>query len=123
MTPQLLEQLGHKHGILSAGNADRNPVTVLYHLILVDGLCEFSPDFLAELFYNAAFHILCLDITHLLLTPYPAFTIDHASAKASAQAPCISVQGLAGFRKILPAVCRTDKHCLKLGGRKINPVI
>ena len=58
MALQLLKQLRHKHGILTAGNADRNLIPILYHLIFIDTLRKLPPDVFPEFLHNAPLHIL-----------------------------------------------------------------
>ena len=37
---ELLKEFGHQHGILAAGNTDRDPVAFLYELVLYDSFFE-----------------------------------------------------------------------------------
>ena len=55
---QLLQQLGHQHGILAAGNADGNLVPCLDQLVPLDGNDEGRPQLLAELFDDASLDFL-----------------------------------------------------------------
>ena len=55
---QLLQQLGHQHGILAAGNADGNLVPRLDQLVPLDGNDEGRPQLLTELFDDAALDFL-----------------------------------------------------------------
>ena len=57
---QFLEKLGHQHGILAARDADSNPVPVPDQVIVVDGLCEFTPDRLAEFLDDAPLYLPAL---------------------------------------------------------------
>ena len=59
MALQLLQELGHKHRILAAGDADGDLVPGLYQLIPLDGHDEGRPKLLAEFFFdNAALDFL-----------------------------------------------------------------
>ena len=55
---QFLQELGHKHRILAAGDADGNLVPGLDQLIPLDGHDEGRPKLLAEFFDNAALDFL-----------------------------------------------------------------
>ena len=55
---QFLQELGHKHRILAAGDADGNLVPGLDQLVPFDGHDEGRPKLLAEFFDNAALDFL-----------------------------------------------------------------
>ena len=57
---EFLEQLGHQHGVLAAGNADRDLIAFLHQLIADDCLGKTAEQILAELFGQALFHLLPL---------------------------------------------------------------
>ena len=60
MQLQLLEQLCHEHGILAAGNTDRNFIPRLYQFVCAHRLRKLAPDFLVKFLADARFHFLCL---------------------------------------------------------------
>ena len=55
---QLLKQFCHQHGILAAGDADRNSVAFFHKLILSDSLRESAPDIFPEFFSQTLFDVL-----------------------------------------------------------------
>ena len=58
VTLKLLHQLRQQHGILAAGDADRDFIPLLNQLIPLDGHDEGRPKLLAEFFDNAALDFL-----------------------------------------------------------------
>ena len=55
MLLKFLEQLGHQHGILSAGNADRDPIPLLDQLIVPYRTCKTAEQLFMELLTDALF--------------------------------------------------------------------
>ena len=53
---QLLKELCRQHGVLAAGNADRDAVAGLDERILPDGLGEIAPELLPEALSEACLH-------------------------------------------------------------------
>ena len=60
MTMKLLEELGHKHRVLTTRDADSNLISILNQVIFTDGTGKLSPNLLTELLLDGSLHILCI---------------------------------------------------------------
>ena len=59
MTLQLLEQLCHQHGILTAGDTYGDLVILLYHIVLIDSFGKSGKQDFMEFFADAFFNLPC----------------------------------------------------------------
>ena len=117
MPLKLLEKLCHKHGIFSAGNADRNPVSFLYQLIFPHRLGELAPDAFPKSFPDAFLHIIIR---------YPGFLaglfFTHVIHQPS-QIPFLQAVGL--YALLLQKLCRrkTDLALFTIQDKLLIPVL